>query len=182
MECQMGVTASYRRVTPTEWEKFESLFNGINARRVRSRLQGAYLEFAYSEELTSSGRYLDLEKEWHTLHALLTGDFSGPSEIKPFPPPLGNVVMGGTETPIDATYGKVRFLTTSEVREVADALSRITVDDLRSRFDPVAFTEADIYGWDDDIELEILLDYYPRLVAFFGAAAREGDVVLLSLD
>src|SRR4051812_15963954 len=117
METQMGIEASYRRITPTEWEKIKNLVTGADA-LVGSQLEQAYLEFAYSEELTSSDRYLSIEKEWHALHALLTGDLSDPSENKPFPPPLGNVVMGGTEAPIDATYGKVRFLTTSEVREV----------------------------------------------------------------
>jgi hypothetical protein len=56
---------------------------------------------------------------------------------------MGNVVMGGTETPIDTTYGKVRFLKPEEVREVANALSQISVKDLRARFDPIAFTEAE---------------------------------------
>jgi hypothetical protein len=48
-----------------------------------------------------------------------------------------------TETSIDATYGKVRFLKPDEVREVAYALSQISVDDLRARFDPIAFTEGE---------------------------------------
>jgi Domain of unknown function (DUF1877) len=56
---------------------------------------------------------------------------------------MGNVVMGGTETQIDTTYGKVRFLKPEEVREVANALSQISVKDLRARFDPIAFTEAE---------------------------------------
>jgi hypothetical protein len=97
------------------------------------------------------------------------------------------VVIGGTETPLDATYGKVRFLKPGEVRAVSDALSRISVQDLRARFDPIAFTEAEVYpnprpgGWDLE-QLESLLAVYPQLVGFFQDAAREGNVVLLSFD
>jgi hypothetical protein len=137
--------------------------------------------------LRSSGRYLSIEKDWHALHCLLTGRVTSPSEIPPAPAPWGHVVLGGTETPFDATYGKVRYLTPVEVGEVADALGQISVDDLRARFDPVAFTEAEVYpnprpgGWDIG-ELEPLLWVYPQLVGFFRDAAREGNVVLLSLD
>ena len=53
-----------------------------------------------------------------------------------------------------ATFGKVRFLKPDEVRDVADALSQISVEDLQARFDPIAFTKAEVYpnprpgGWD----------------------------------
>jgi hypothetical protein len=182
----MGVEASYRRITPAEWERVHRLAFGENA-LAGVALEKAYLEFAYSDELMSSNRYFSVDKDWHALHVLLTGDTSNPSEIQPFPPPLGNVVIGGTETPIDATYGKVRFLTPDEVREVADALEKISTEELMSRFDPEAFNEAKVYpnprpgGWDSD-QLESLEYYYPKLVAFFREAAREGDVVLLSFD
>lgn len=182
----MGIEASYRRITPSEWEKVQSLAVA-EAAPSGYDLEEAYLEFAHSDELMSSNRYMSIDKEWHALHALLTGDVSDPSEIKPFPPPLGNVVMGGTETPFNATYGLVRALTPEEVREIASALKKITIDDLKSRFDPVAFTKAGVYpnprpgGWDSE-ELEPLLFYYPQLVDFFSEAANEGNVVLLSFD
>lgn len=182
----MGVEASYRRITPVEWENVLSLFLKENALS-GADLETAYTEFAYSDELMSSERYLSLEKDWHALHALLTGDVSNPSKIKPFPAPLGNVVMGGTETPIDSTYGKVRFLTPNEVREVADALSKIAVDELASRFDPIQFTKAEVYpnprpgGWNSD-ELEPVVFRYSQLVRFFNEAQQAGNVVLISFD
>ena len=64
------------------------------------------------------------------------------------------------------------FLNPDEVRKVADALSQISVEDLRARFDPIAFTKAEVYpnprpdGWDTD-QLESLLWVYPQLVGFF---------------
>ena len=184
----MGVEASYRRLTIDQWYKLQPFVeedDGLGDEW--GEANEAYRDIADSDELRSSDRYLSIDKDWHALHVLLTGDISHPSDIQPAAPPLGNVVIGGTETPFDATYGKVRFLMPEEVREVADALSQITVEDLRQRFDPVAFTKAQVYpnprpgGWNSD-ELESLLWVYPQLVGFFRDAAREGDVVLLSLD
>jgi Domain of unknown function (DUF1877) len=180
----VGIEASYRRINAADWGKLqrlqESTLDG-------EELYEAFASIADSDELRSSDRYLTIDKDWHALHVLLTGEISNPSNIKPVSPPLGNAVTGGTETSFDATYGKVRFLKPDEVRAVADALGQISVQDLRARFDPVAFTEAEVYpnprpgGWNLE-ELESLLWVYPQLVGFFRDAAREGNVVLLSLD
>ena len=67
------------------------------------------------------------------------------------------------------------------------ALRSIPEDKLRARFDPVAFTRAEIYptskrgGWDSKA-LEPLLFTYRQVVAFFREAAQDGDIVLLSFD
>ena len=182
----MGIEASYRRINAAEWDRLQHLIESSEDFDAEE-LYEAYASISDSDEFRSSDRYLSIEKDWHALHVLLTGVISNPSEIQPFPPPLGNVVIGGTETLFDATYGKVRFLKPEEVREVAEALTRISVHDLQSRFDPIAFTEAKVYpnprpgGWDLE-QLVSLLWIYPELVSFFHTAAREGDVVLLSLD
>ncbi len=182
----MGIEASYRRINAAEWGRLQHLQEFYSTLDGFSRYE-AYASIADSDEFRSSDRYVTIDKDWHALHVLLTGEISNPSAIQPAPPPLGNVVTGGTETLIDATYGKVRFLKPEEVREVADALSRITVQDLKARFDPIAFTAAQVYpnprpgGWNIE-ELEPLLWVYPQLVGFFRDAAREGDVVLLSFD
>ena len=182
----MGIEASYRRINAAEWDKLQQLLESYPSLDGFERYE-AYASIADSDELRSSDRYLSIDKDWHALHALLTGEISNPSSIQPVPPPLGNVVMGGTETPFDSTYGKVRFLKPEEVREVADALSQISVQDLQSPFDPIAFTKSEVYpnprpgGWDME-QLESLLWIYPQLVGFFRDAAREGNLVLLSFD
>ena len=157
----MGIEASYRRINAAEWDQFQQLQESYPTLDDDDCYE-AYANIADSDELRSGDRYLTIDKDWHALHVLLTGEISNPSNIPPFPPPLGNVVMGATETPIDATYGKVRFLKPDEVYEVADALSQISVEDLRARFDPIAFTNAEVYpnprpgGWDTE-QLEGLL-------------------------
>jgi len=183
----MGIDANYRRITAAEWDQLRPFLESDEALDEWGEGYEAYANVADTDELRSSDRCLSIDKDWHALHVLVTGEMSSPSEIQPVPPPLGNLVMGGTETPFDAGHGKVRFLTPDEVREVADALSRISVEDLRARFDPVAFTRAKVYptprqgGWDIEA-LEPLLFTYRQLVGFFRDAAREGNVVLISFD
>jgi hypothetical protein len=139
------------------------------------------------EERQRSDRYLDIGTDWHALHFLLTGDGElGERSTSP-PPPLGNVVQGGAETEWDCTYGKVRSLKPEEVRAAAEALARISVDELRSRFSVASFNAAGIYphgrrgAWTAD-EAESVFQIYPRVVDFFQAAARDGDLILLSSD
>jgi len=186
----MSIEASYRRVTPLEFAKLQSdpkaasSFFGTNPDDLD--LDDTEAILAKMQERESSDRYLGIGTDWHSLHFLLTGD----GELKPHPlppPPLGNVVQGGTETEWDSTYGKVRSLTPDEVRAVADALSKISVEELRSRFSVASFNAAQIYPhgrrarWTDE-EVESAFEIYPRLVGFFGAAAKDGDMVLLSSD
>jgi hypothetical protein len=181
----MGMYATYRRMTPKEFEQT------LEAVREQPYLFHPFTESEPTtpEELEAervAGRVCRLEKEWHALHFLLTGDASldPPS---PVPPPLGNVVFGGTPTPIEAGIGSVRYLNPNEVREVADVLSAIPTAELQRRFNPEAFNERRIYpmprpgGWDEE-QLEPLLEIYPEFVEFFRQAAGAGEVVLLSVD
>ena len=133
----------------------------------------------------TAGRVFRLEKEWHALHFLLTGDASldPPS---PVPPPLGNVVFGGAATPFETGYGPVRCLNPQEVRDVADALRAIPVEELQRRFNAESFNEQKIYGYTGGCTLEdlepLLEEMYPELVEFFGRAAEAGDLVLISVE
>ena len=179
----MGMYATYRRIRPAELEAM-----------VAGASEQPYLFEWFPEPYTlegleaerAAGKVFRLEKEWHALHFLLTGDASlePPS---PVPPPLGNVVQGGTPTPLEATYGPVRYLRTQEVREVADALGAIPVEELQRRFNAQIFNEREIYpmpgpgGWDEE-DLELLLEMYPEFVQFFRRAAEAGDVLLISVD
>ena len=124
--------------------------------------------------------YLDIDKAWHAIHFLLTGDTWGGE------PPLFNAVLGGTELGAeDVGHGPARFLTLAEVQDVASALSEISETDLRNRYNASALSAADIYpgGWEDvEGSLEYLLPYYTKLVEFFSEAAKHGDAMLIYLN
>jgi hypothetical protein len=123
------------------------------------------------------GRHLDIDKSWHAIQFLLTGE---PWEGKA---PLQNAVMGGTELgDEDVGYGPARGLTPAEVESVSSALGHISGEQLWSRFDAGKFAAAEIYpeGWSAD-EKGYVLGYYEELQAFFAAAARDGDAMILFL-
>lgn len=185
----MSIEGSYRRVTLQEFARLQrdpkaaSSFFGTNL----DDLDDPEALLAKMRVQESSDRYLGIGTDWHSLHFLLTGDSELGEHGTPPPAPLGNVVQGGTETQWDCTYGHVRSLSPDEVRAVADALAKISVKELRSRFSVASFNAAKIYphgkraSWTDD-EAESVFEVYPRVVKFFQAAAKDGDMVLLSSD
>lgn len=185
----MSIEASYRRVTPKQFAHLRSNAKAANA------FFGLNLDdLDDPEELVErmlkqerSRRYLSIGTDWHVLHFLLTGDSKLGEDSKLPPPPLGNAVQGGTETRWPCTYGNIRFLKPPQVRGVAKALAKISTKELRSRFSVEELNAAGIYphgysrGWTEN-EAESAFRIYPRLVKFFQAAARDGDIMLLSSD
>jgi Domain of unknown function (DUF1877) len=189
------IEAIYRRVTPGEFARLQSDAKAAESFFSPKRKEelGRILEVIEDSEKLPAGRQgheggnriLFIGTHWHALHFLLTGD----GELKPDPlppPPLGNVVQGGTATPWPCTHGHVRSLTSDEVRAVAGALSKISVAQLRSRFSVEAFNAAQVYHpgrarWTDE-DAESVFEIYPRVVEFFQSAARDGDMILLSSD
>ncbi len=194
-----SVEATYRRLTPEEFARLQSdakaaeAFFAFNQEQLLEKLWRELEESADPEELLArrkeregSRKYLVLGTDWHALHFQLTGDKE--QQPHPLPPaPLGNVVLGGTETPWPCTRGHVRSLTSDEVRAAADALTSISVEELQSRFSVASFNAAQILPhpgrarWTDG-DAESVFEIYPRLVQFFQSTARAGDIILLSLD
>lgn len=122
----------------------------------------------------------DVDKAWHAIHYTLNGKaWEGE-------PPLGWTVVGGTEIGEDVGYGPARYLTTDQVKAVAEALSTIDAEEFSTRFDPKALGVAEIYpeiwGRDDSEGLEFVLNYYNELRTFYLAAAERGDAALLYIN
>ena len=179
----MGIEQVYRSVKPDIFhdlmqhpEKAEAFFYGS--------LDDDEVMLDFRAELESSEQFCDLGKDWQAIHFLLTGECASSGKSK-IPPPMSHVVLGGTGTPFECTYGFVRFLTPQEVQAVADALNHITEDDLRQNLIPHNFNTANIYPagnkWDRN-ELESLLSLYGDLDEFYQKAADEGNYVLISLE
>lgn len=87
------------------------------------------------------------------------------------------VFYGGTATPWEATYGMVRYLTVREVNEIAEALDQFSEDDLKLRLDGILASNENS-PWLESF----LFELRDQFVEFFNPAAREGNIVLLSLD
>jgi hypothetical protein len=116
---------------------------------------------------------LDIDKTWHAIHFLLTGtdyETDGPN---------GKIVFGGETLgdPEDA----VDYLTPAQVKEAAQALSSLTLEQLRARYDPAKMTELDLYPaiWDDGDEAwEYVAEYYIMLRDFYARAAAADRFVV----
>jgi len=165
----MSMIGNYKRLSP---EKLNDLI---------AEPEGL-MEFLYPDDETSSdmASHLDIDKTWQAIHFLLTGDaWKGT-------PPLSNAVLGGTElSDEDVGYGPARYLSASEVADVAKHLSKISQDELISRFDLNRFRESEIYpdGWvNSNEERDYITEYYLKLVSFFQDAARSGDALLLYIN
>lgn len=128
---------------------------------------------------------LSVEKSWHTLHFLLTGDRSMTPRHSP-DRPLHNVVMGGAPTPVDGPYGPVRILEKPDVKAIATALASVDPVSLKSKYSLAELNAADTYaspkpgGWNER-ELEMVFACIPRLKEFFAAAAASNQCVGLAV-
>ncbi|MGW2015602.1 YfbM family protein [Streptomyces sp. NPDC001927] len=130
---------------------------------------------AESEPSPAQARHFSTYKTWHLLSFLL--------ERSEFPV---DVIQG--EAPLEKAddwgYGPPRYLTAERVRLGAEALNRLTYDQLLEGVDPQELIAADIYplGWEDRASLEWGRDWFSGLTEYFTAAAREGHAVIVWLD
>ena len=180
----MSVTGQYWRLSAEEWSRLEPYLEAEVGTDYWREGDQAFVD-SLQIEWVDTDRTLDLQKEWHILHCLLTDRWEKPGEIMPAPPPLGNAVWGGTSTPFEAHDGMVRYLLPPEVREVADALSKISVDELLSKVDMDVVREAGVYSWGPESVFEqvevVVREELTGLVGFFAEAARANNVVVLAL-
>lgn len=121
---------------------------------------------------------MDIDKAWHGLHFLLTGEAYGGAG------PLAQAVLGGTEIGEDLGYGPGRYLTVAQVAEVSAALDALSEATLAERFDPESLRSNNIYPgvWmDGQDDLAYLLHGYQAIRDYYQAAATSADAMLLFL-
>ena len=123
---------------------------------------------------------LDVDKAWHAIHFLLCGH---PWEGEP---PLDFIVSGGIPVSEDLGYGPARAFSSSELSEITAALEPITLEVLKSRFNPAVFKEHEIYPdiWDESESEcldEYVLKHFKRLKQFLQRANAEGKALIVYL-
>jgi hypothetical protein len=114
-----------------------------------------------------------LDKSWHVLHFLLTG------EVADAPPPLGNAILGGTGIGKDMGYGPARFLTRAQVEEVSQALSRVAETELKKRFGAANARAKDLYACHEEGDLALAVEAFPRLREYYAEAVGHGEAMIL---
>lgn len=145
-------------------------FARVPADRTRAVLDG-------DADLRAYADCIDLDKAWHGIHFLLTGDAWDPGGTA-----AGLAVMGGEPVGVDGPYGPTRLLSPEDVKAVAAALGPLTADELRGRFDPDAMTDVYPDLWDQgEPAFRYLWNAFERLRALYADAAAAGDAVLIAL-
>jgi hypothetical protein len=160
----MGMVACFTAIAPQELQRLREDPDEIE-------------EFLYPDGGNDEPpNFFDLDKSWHGLHYLFTGETYGGK------PPLSQAVLGGVEFGEDGGYGPARYLEASEVRDIAGALAKVTPDALAQRFNPQDMESRQIYPeiWvsEGDEALDLLLDGFDGLKRFYVAAAARGDAVV----
>jgi hypothetical protein len=133
------------------------------------------------EELISpGGPGLSVEKAWHGLHRVLTGEAWGGDA------PLGFLLIGGSPVGDDLGYGPARLFGPEEAIDIANALDAISDEEFDRRFDLEQLAAEQIYPmiWDEPRPnlLQEYLHYFHELRQFVRDAARQrmGLLVFLS--
>lgn len=121
---------------------------------------------------------VDLDKSWHAIHFLLTGE-AGPAAL-----PAG-ALLAGKDVGEDNGYGPARLLDAADVSAFAAFLSLKPDDFVERTFDFEALQNADIYPtiWDrrDAEDVKYVSHYFQLLRAFISDAAASGNAIIAAL-
>jgi Domain of unknown function (DUF1877) len=207
----MGIEGNFRQISPALLEvvqqDLEVLNSYLSAREciengelieIRTHLcaQGFSdrIDLILDEELWRLGR-LDIDKNWHAMHYLLTSDATCWEECNlPFIVTqqeqshrlLINAVMGGAEISgtadeIFMDFGPIRYLTPAETRNVAEALVQISEEEFEQRCEDAERASPDIYPTFRDGESEIYWYWLQCIAEYYKLAAEKEHGMLLYL-
>jgi hypothetical protein len=193
----MSILVDYYRLPQVErekvtkdqatWDKFKTHLIQGRFQAMRDALDKLHLDGLSKEERyakidaaikkTRDPAHFNLEKDWHIVAYLLTGDGKLKKEHVPNAP-LHNVVFGGLKASVITGYGPARYFDGKLVAEIAAALAGAERKVIAARYDPVAMTKLGIYAPPEANERESILKVIEELTAFFQkAAAAHEDVI-----
>ncbi len=132
------------------------------------------------ESLEGSEAVLSLEKSWDGLHFMLTGTMS--EGVSPLNFLASGGIPVGTE---DVGYGPARVIAPEAVIAIHAALTQISEDDFKAKFNPEQFKALEIYPaiWDED-HGELLGDYLGYFLSMkdhiaLAAASEEALIIVI---
>ncbi|MEV4133434.1 YfbM family protein [Dactylosporangium sp. NPDC049742] len=126
--------------------------------------------FAANDQITDQP-HVDVDKAWGGLEFLLA-QVDAPVDVISGGVPITDEQWG---------YDSPRVLTPEEVATAAAFLDVTPFADLAAHYEPAALTADDVYPmiWHEPGSLDYLRSSYETLVAFFHAAAADGDSVVI---
>jgi hypothetical protein len=165
----MSMIGEYFRVTASELER--ALRDPEWALDFIDETRDAEEESAPS---LAEARHFSTYKTWDLLGFLLRRS-DCPVDVVHGEEPLGEAEDWG--------YGPPCYLPVERVRLGAEALGRMSYDQLIANVDRQELVTADVYpqGWDSTDSLDWARDWYSGLAQFLGVAACEGQAVIVWL-
>lgn len=135
----------------------------------------------YSETSSDDPNHLDIEKSWEGIFYLLTGQsVEGIEDAKP---PLVWILLG--DKMIDETqdlgYGPASYIDADQVKEVHNALQKISEEEFKAGFDPEKMTELGVYPeiWDEGEEAyDYLVEYFKQVKVFYEKAVKDNHAMI----
>lgn len=122
------------------------------------------------------GAAFETDKAWDALHRSLS---DGTLDVTGGEPPLNRVFFGGRVLNEEPDYFVV-LSTPDEVKEIAEALARVTEPLLRSRYFARPFPRY--HGEKSEEDWEYTAGQFQGLPEFFTGAASQGRYVIFTVD
>jgi hypothetical protein len=137
--------------------------------------------------IEGNNRPLDIEDAWIALHFLLSAEEPIPKGealrrgVSWDDNSMENILMGGTDTPHNGSFGPTRLMDPDEVKRMSALLSSINIDDFAERYDPEALEDIDMPrgDWNSEESRQWLLNSFEMLKRFYFETAEKGDALLL---
>ena len=172
------------QLPPEQREEKQVQFEAAVAGWDKATAERRSAEHAAFSDLGLVAPGLELDKSWHVLHYLLTGD------IAPTGGP-GDGLMTGEEVGADFSgFGPARLHEPDETTDFAGFLRTVDVEALKSRVDCQDMASNGVYGVptgpraaaDSDAELRAeVAAYFPQLQGYVARAASNGSGLLIWL-
>lgn len=120
---------------------------------------------------------VDLDKSWHAIHFVLTG------QLEPDGTASGDAILDGVGLGPDLGYGPARLLDANRVSEIAQALSAIEFEKQYQAVDRQSPLIGDVYAglvFSED-EYTYLRGYFSELQKAYSGAASDGSSMIAYL-
>jgi hypothetical protein len=136
--------------------------------------------FFFESEADKDGDLIDFDKAWQAVHFTLSGAEYYTDDA------LGALLLNSETVGEDMGYGPPWIISHDRIARFNEALSQMSDDAIRSRFDPQALVNNDIYGYEDCLEspdeaLQYLMQGIPALRKFAERCASTGASALAGI-
>jgi len=161
----MGIEFTMWQITTEEIDKFMELEETIN-----DFVESQFPE-TYDDDFEDNA--LSLDRIWHLLHYLITGEEEGEKYPLAFAIRVGHF--------LHESWSEMSWIAPNEVRDVAEALAVLSEEDLRKRGGEDSMSKVNIYKYpgalSEDDFIDVLMEFN-RLKGYYKDASEKGNAML----